>query len=244
MEAAEKTKHGGIFGVASSSSLSPFKSNRSVDMSEPLFSRIGRTKLHSLATLAQRFRVMMKATGKQVVNLCDAVEYLKIPRRRIYDVVCILEGAGIMERITPRTVKTLASEYHWIHPSDSLRDLEELGEEGRQLDEWIELLLTRRRRRRRLDESVDTHVESQLLAPLLTAEDSTTLAIATCQIVHLPHELETKPTADGHCTFRLMSTGETSGRCMLMPKGFILEKDGDDVIMNHFPLDAEQTALL
>ena len=176
--------------------------------------------------------MMLKATGKHVVDLSDAVEYLGIPRRRIHDVVCILEGAGLMERITPRTEKTLASKYRWIHARDFSRDLEELKEEEQQLDDWIELTS------RHVDENdrVETHVESQLLAPFLE-EGSTTMAITTARkaILHLPHELEKKP-ENGHCTFMLMCSFKTTPRRFMLPNAFIVEKDGDNMIMHHLPL--------
>lgn len=63
-----------------------------------------------------------------------------IPKRRIYDVVNILEGAGLMERTDWR------NQYCWIPQVNLLNEIKQLEEEKRQLekeerklDVWIQL---------------------------------------------------------------------------------------------------------
>lgn len=72
------------------------------------------------------------------IDLQDVVTQLGIPKRRIYDVVNVLAGAGVLKRIS-------TNNYRWISrvfvSPDDLKKFEEeerqLKEEERQLDEWI-----------------------------------------------------------------------------------------------------------
>jgi sugar-specific transcriptional regulator TrmB len=220
-EATEKMRQG---DTANTSRVSlSFSLNRTT----PLLSlRSGGTQLHGLAMLAQGFRRIMTTAGSDVIDLNDAVKELGIPKRRIYDVVNILEGAGVMERTTSEV-----SEYRWIHQGDL--GLKNLEEEERQLDEWIKQT---GRCVNMYVNNLESYITSQHFAPLLD-DDSTALAIAIpCKsIVHRPHDLEKKP-ENGHHSFTLIPPKTHDLRRSMLPKAFVLERGEVDVSKHDIPL--------
>jgi E2F/DP family winged-helix DNA-binding domain len=179
---------------------------------------------NGLALLAQRFHGMLITATSDIIDPIDAVEELGIPKRRIYDVVNILEGASVIERTTSEEVV----KYRWIHIGDlGLKDLEE---EERQLDEWIKqtsrLVVSSAN-------SLELYITSQQLSPLVD-ESSTALAIAMpCKsIVHQPHELEKGP-ENGHHSFALIFPKTHDQQQSMLPKAFILESGKDNVVSMH-----------
>lgn len=188
---------------------------------------------NGLALLAQRFHRMLITATSDIVDPIDAVKELGIPKRRIYDVVNVLEGAGVIERTTSSEE---VIKYRLIHIGDlGLKDLEE---EERQLDEWIKqtsrLVVS-------YANSFELHITSQQLSPLLD-ESSTALAIAMpCKIiVHLPHELEKGP-ENGHHSFALIYPKTHDRQQSMLPKAYILESGKDNVVsMHHLSLISPQ----
>ena len=151
------------------------------------------------------------------------VEQLSIPKRRIYDVVNILEGAGLMKRSALSRNK-----YRWNLPVTPQGDYEtaphrdvlyikKLKEEERRLDQWIKTTTEQ-------VEKVESYITSQHLASLVD-EDSTALAIATPRksILHLPHDLEQQHETSGHHIFTLIPPNTHDPQRCMLPKVFLLE---------------------
>lgn len=146
------------------------------------------------------------------IDLDAAVRALKIPKRRIYDVINILEGAGVLERrMDPKNT------FRWAAPliDISTEQLEEAWEqEEKRLDSWIDLLENRQ-------EEVGA-ISSEQLEPLLGLETSL-LAVhvpenSFIRTVHPPYDNEEA------IAFKLTTpASEENGR---PPKAYMLE-NGD-----------------
>mmetsp|Transcript_14156 Transcript_14156/g.21610 ORF Transcript_14156/g.21610 Transcript_14156/m.21610 type:complete len:180 (-) Transcript_14156:1231-1770(-) len=77
----------------------------------------------------------------------DACQTLDIKKRRLYDVLQVLEGAGVIERpmVTEQLAGTRQKKYiRWILPTpnwqEECREIQKLKEEEASLDAWIEKL--------------------------------------------------------------------------------------------------------
>lgn len=78
-----------------------------------------RVRETSLVTITKKFMEFKDRCGR-VVNLKDAAAVLRVPKRRLYDVVNVLQGVGLMERVQRNAVawESLAEN------SDLLRSLQ------------------------------------------------------------------------------------------------------------------------
>ena len=159
-------------------------------------------------------------SGTCNIDLEKAIKYLGIPRRRIYDVVNILDGAGLLKRQEEK------QQYVWIGgtATEALEDrreeereaLEALEEEEKQIDEWVCELEAKAKMQY-------SHMTSDLLVPLLE-QDSAFLTIATPRhsILHLPHDLEERRDAD-HFSFTLIPPKNYDARRSVLPRAYLLE---------------------
>ncbi|RCN45291.1 transcription factor E2F/dimerization partner [Ancylostoma caninum] len=78
-----------------------------------------RTREPSLTTITRNFMELKDHCGG-VVDLRDAADILRVPKRRLYDVVNVLQGVGLMERVRRNTVSW---EEDPAEDDESLRDL-------------------------------------------------------------------------------------------------------------------------
>lgn len=105
------------------------------------------------------------------IDLDIAVQRLNMPKRRIYDIVNILEGAGVLERNSNASGTTFRWAAPLVHSSEQSQETFE--EEEEMLDLWIEDV-------KDLPEP-QAFISGRELAPLVD-EDTSLLA------VHLPQE--------------------------------------------------------
>jgi len=64
----------------------------------------------SLGTLAIRFFNLLKTYGEEELDLNDAVLNLGVQKRRIYDVTCVMEGCGMIEKRNKNQVANCCKE--------------------------------------------------------------------------------------------------------------------------------------
>jgi len=155
-------------------------------------------------------KLFLQSTNASEIDLEAAVQHLKIPKRRIYDVVNILEGAGVLER-NMHDKNTL----RWSAPLiSSTEQLEEsLENEEQELDAWMNVL-----------KNINTKgsISGRQLAPLLE-EDTTLLAVhvpkdSIIRTIHMPQEDEEA------FAFKLTVPAPRTSR-MGLPKAYLLETD-------------------
>ncbi|KAL6728838.1 hypothetical protein Aduo_010573 [Ancylostoma duodenale] len=99
-----------------------------------------RTREPSLTTITRNFMELKHHCGG-VVDLRNAAEILRVPKRRLYDVVNVLQGVGLMERVRRNTVSW---EENPTEDDDSIRALrhecDALLKEEASLDDAIQKL--------------------------------------------------------------------------------------------------------
>lgn len=118
---------------------------------------------------------IQQSDDPEEIDLEAAVKHMKIPRRRIYDVINILIGAGVLEQNKFGGSDINKNTFRWAAPLIcSEKELEQkMQAEEEQLDVWIERLESLCKQNKR------GSISGRHLAPLMD-EDTTMLA------VHLP----------------------------------------------------------
>ena len=171
--------------------------------------------LHVLIYVSILFRHMIQATKNfDYIDLDVAVKALKIPKRRIYDVINILEGAGVLQRkAEPKNV------FSWVAPLvDNTQEMQQaLEQQDEQLDTWMEMLQNRQHNNHDMEEC---SISGPQLAPLLGLE-STLLA------VHVPQDsflrtIHTMPFDNdaGPVAFKITTTNSPERNDGAEPKNF------------------------
>ena len=61
----------------------------------------------SLSVLTVKFLKMLKEAEKGMLDLNDAVDKLKVQKRRIYDITNVLEGIGYIQKFAKNTIKLI-----------------------------------------------------------------------------------------------------------------------------------------
>jgi hypothetical protein len=159
---------------------------------------------HGLGLLAQRFTTWVQATKNfDYIDLDVAVKALRIPKRRIYDIVNILEGAGVLQRKNGRK-----NVFFWAAPlEDNTQEMQLALEQQQdeQLDKWMEMLQSRQK-----DIIEECNISGPELAPLLGL-DTTLLAVHVPQNSFL-RTIHTMPFDNnndaGPIAFKITSHGE------------------------------------
>jgi hypothetical protein len=160
---------------------------------------------HGLGLLAQRFTNWVRATKNfDCIDLDVAVRALKIPKRRIYDIVNILEGAGVLQRKSGRK-----NVFFWAAPSleDHTQEMQHQAleqQQDEQLDKWMEML-----QRRQMDIMEESNISGSELAPLLGLE-TTLLAVHVPQhsFLRTIHTMPVDNNDAGPIAFKITSHGE------------------------------------
>ncbi|KAM3147347.1 hypothetical protein pb186bvf_000598 [Paramecium bursaria] len=98
---------------------------------------------NSLSVLTKKFVELIKSSQDLTLDLNQAVQHLNVQKRRIYDITNVLEGIGYIEKISKNTIR-------WVGATDDpqleddlkkiKKDVEDLSQEEKQLDTWIEYL--------------------------------------------------------------------------------------------------------
>lgn len=164
----------------------------------------------------------LQASGSTELDLIKVSQTMGVPKRRLYDIVNVMEGAGMLERqktnIFHLTLAALPSQL-------AAKQVEQLKEEEADLDSWIAELESRK-----MKDYDAAHVTSRTLAPL-HAQDSIVLGIATPRdtTVQIPREEENHCSGDDdhhhRHTFSLCPSNENSqGESWTLPQVFLLEK--------------------
>ena len=60
---------------------------------------------NSLSVLTKKFIDLIKSSENATIDLNEAVEILKVQKRRIYDITNVLEGINYVEKIQKNTIK-------------------------------------------------------------------------------------------------------------------------------------------
>ncbi|KAK9527207.1 hypothetical protein VZT92_015864 [Zoarces viviparus] len=88
----------------------------------------------SLGLLTQRFAAMLSRSADGVLDLNFAAQELKAPKRRVYDVINVLEGIRLIKKKSKNFVEWLGGEVN----VNIDQELKALVEEERRLDELIQ----------------------------------------------------------------------------------------------------------
>jgi len=96
----------------------------------------------SLGTLAIRFFNLLKTYGEEELDLNDAVLNLGVQKRRIYDVTCVMEGCGMIEKRNKNQVANCCkeSESEVFQKTNLQNEINDLKTHEQSLDNYIESL--------------------------------------------------------------------------------------------------------
>lgn len=96
----------------------------------------------SLGTLAIRFFNLLKTYGEEELDLNDAVLHLGVQKRRIYDVTCVMEGCGMIEKRNKNQVANCCkeSESEVFQKKNLQNEIKDLKSHEQSLDNYIENL--------------------------------------------------------------------------------------------------------
>jgi len=96
----------------------------------------------SLGTLAIRFFNLLKTYGEQELDLNEAVLNLGVQKRRIYDVTCVMEGCGMIEKRNKNQVANCCkeSESEVFQKKNLQNEIKDLKSHEQSLDNYIESL--------------------------------------------------------------------------------------------------------
>eukprot|EP00826_Nyctotherus_ovalis_P017523 TRINITY_DN15164_c0_g5_i1.p1 TRINITY_DN15164_c0_g5~~TRINITY_DN15164_c0_g5_i1.p1 ORF type:complete len:301 (+),score=80.05 TRINITY_DN15164_c0_g5_i1:192-1094(+) len=90
-------------------SYSLLDKNRGLDEEDELESNLGLGEKghreNSLSQLTTKFIALLKTSKDQCIGLNEAVAALKVQKRRIYDIINVLEGIGLVEKCLKNRVK-------------------------------------------------------------------------------------------------------------------------------------------
>ncbi|XP_032241606.1 transcription factor E2F6 [Nematostella vectensis] len=100
----------------------------------------------TLATLTKEFVSLLKASPKRTISVEKAVERLHANKRRVYDIVNILEGAGVVKRTLDKEITWSGGDSNESASSQTIskcseklrRDLAEMDAQERVLDDLLE----------------------------------------------------------------------------------------------------------
>lgn len=154
-------------------------------------------------------RSIQQWTDTDAIDIREVIEDMDAPKRRVRDVVNILEAVGVLER--HEGDKNM---YRWIAPF--IRSEEEMEQaldaEEEQLVCWIELLKKRK---------VKGAISARQLAPLMMEDEETTLLAlhvpdgAMLRTVHMPEE----------DAFAFNLTMPSNTKCKTGPKACLIRND-------------------
>jgi len=105
-------------------------------------SNVRRDDDSSLGTLAIRFFNLLKSYGDNELDLNEAVQSLGVQKRRIYDVTCVMEGCGMIEKRNKNQVANCCkeSQSEALQKKEIQDEIDYVKEEEKVLDSYIESL--------------------------------------------------------------------------------------------------------
>ncbi|EYC28040.1 hypothetical protein Y032_0008g300 [Ancylostoma ceylanicum] len=185
----------------------------------------------SLVTITKKLMGLKDYRGG-VVDLNDAAHILRVPKRRLYDVVNVLQGVGLMERLRRNTVS-------WM--KDSPEDDELLGTLRCKRDALLKEEASLDDALQRLAEAVcsarseaTAYVHLHDLRAIQGLEDQTLIAVTS-----LPDEVSSVdvggPTESGLFEMLVKSTGRSPLRGFLCPADFCSFTDVMDLACGDGP---------
>ena len=71
-------------------------------------------KENGLVELTKKFIDLLKEAAEQTLDLNEAVQILEVQKRRIYDITNVLEGIGLIRKVSKNNIK-------WEGPGSKLR---------------------------------------------------------------------------------------------------------------------------
>jgi len=180
-------------------------------------------KQSMIGQLTKQFEKLIKSRGGHI-SVSDAAETMRVTRRRLYDVLHVLEGAGIVRRDISMDCRTAIIKWLPLSPSyqkelweKDFQKLRKLKGEEKQLDKWIEGLSTRPTKNiafmyaARQDLFIHNH-----------RKDHVDLIISSPRGSQLQYI--------GGSSLRIISCPPDSGRSS---KAFVLEDDGELQTLDH-----------
>ncbi|ETN71151.1 transcription factor E2F/dimerization partner [Necator americanus] len=189
----------------------------------------------SLKVVAEKFVNLTNQHGG-VLDLKDAAAFLSVPKRRLYDVVNVLQGVGLMERVRRNTFRFVPDGI--LSGDDYVESLREecdsLLEEEASLDDMIHALLSDIRDVKR---DVHAYVEIHELRSLQRFFGQTLIAVTS-----IPGVTSSISTENRSGTFKMMIKTEKGAalRAFLSPSDSYVFTDIDEITFRNNPQQKDE----
>jgi len=98
---------------------------------------------NSLSVLTRKFIHLIRTAPNLTIDLNEAVQDLKVQKRRIYDITNVLEGIGYIEKANKNKIRWVGNTENYAIENDInqlTEEIESLGVEEGEIDKWTAYL--------------------------------------------------------------------------------------------------------